>query len=243
MQYFGFDRPSFGIKTFGFGSSEFSPLDLFAGGKQGVWYDPSDKSTLFQDIAGTVPVTKDGDPVGLMKDKSGNSNHASQPLAASRPTYRTDGVLHWLQFDGVDDNLKISNLAAIPQPFSISIAKNETYRATVTYLRSSTGSLGRYADSYWAIAFGDGYSNTKLPFNHEGKILTAKANGANSTITLDGKSLVIKSGNAAMSGDVTIFSSGTNNFVHGDLYSFIISKSPNNNSVESYLANKIGVEI
>ncbi len=70
MQYFGFDRPSFGIKTFGFGSSEFSPLDLFAGGKQGAWYDPSDKTTLFQDVAGTVPVTKDGDPVGLMLDKS-----------------------------------------------------------------------------------------------------------------------------------------------------------------------------
>lgn len=70
MQYFGFDRPSFGIKTFGFGVSEFSPLDLFAGGKQGVWYDPSDKSTLFQDVAGTVPVTKDGDPVGLILDKS-----------------------------------------------------------------------------------------------------------------------------------------------------------------------------
>ena len=48
----------------------FNPLSLFAGGKQGVWYDPSDKSTLFQDVAGTVPVTKDGDPVGLMLDKS-----------------------------------------------------------------------------------------------------------------------------------------------------------------------------
>ena len=73
MQYFGFDRPSFAFKNYGFGSSEsseFSPLDLFAGGKQGVWYDPSDKSTLFQDAAGTVPVTADGDPVGLILDKS-----------------------------------------------------------------------------------------------------------------------------------------------------------------------------
>lgn len=38
----------------------------------------SDKSTLFQDVAGTVPVTKDGDPVGLIRDKSGNGNHATQ---------------------------------------------------------------------------------------------------------------------------------------------------------------------
>lgn len=48
----------------------FDPLTLFAAGKQGVFYDLSDKSTLFQDVAGLVPVTKDGDPVGLMLDKS-----------------------------------------------------------------------------------------------------------------------------------------------------------------------------
>lgn len=103
MQYFGFDRPSFAFKTYGFGSSEFSPLGLFVGGKQGVWYDPSDKSTLFQDAAGTIPVTKDGDPVALMKDKSGNGNHATQTVSTSRPIYKTDGILHWLQPDGVDD--------------------------------------------------------------------------------------------------------------------------------------------
>ena len=102
MQYFGFDRPSFGIKTFGFGAN-FDPMTLFAGGKQGVWYDPSDKSTLFQDVAGTVPVTKDGDPVALMRDKSGNNNHATQSVSTARPIYKTDGILHWLKFDGVDD--------------------------------------------------------------------------------------------------------------------------------------------
>jgi len=107
MQYFGFDRPSFGIKTFGFGDS-FSPLELFASGKQGVWYDPSDKSSLFQDVAGTVPVTKDGDPVALMKDKSGNGNHTTQVMSASRPVYQTDGELHWLYFDGVDDFMQLN---------------------------------------------------------------------------------------------------------------------------------------
>lgn len=86
----------------------FNPLSLFSGGKKGVWYDPSDKSTLFQDAAGTIPVTKDGDPIGLMKDKSGNGYHATQTVSASRPTYRTDGILHWLDFDGGDDYLVTS---------------------------------------------------------------------------------------------------------------------------------------
>ena len=82
-------------------------ITLFTGGRNGVWLDPSDLSTLFQDVAGTIPVTTDGDPVGLIKDKSGNNNHATQPVSAARPTYRTDGVLHWLEFDEVDDSLVI----------------------------------------------------------------------------------------------------------------------------------------
>ena len=48
----------------------FSPSELFASGEQGVWYDPSDLTTLFQDAAGTTPVTGLEQPVGLMLDKS-----------------------------------------------------------------------------------------------------------------------------------------------------------------------------
>lgn len=125
MQYFGFDRLSFAFKTFGFGSSEFSPLDLFAWSKQGVWYDPSDKSTLFQDVEGTIPVVNDGDPVALMKDKSGNNNHATQTVSAARPTYQTDGVLHWLKSDGVDDVLIVDYAVDLPAPALLSVGLNK----------------------------------------------------------------------------------------------------------------------
>jgi hypothetical protein len=54
----------------GFGVQQFSPADLFANGEQGFWYDPSDYSTLFQDSAGTTPVTAVEQAVGLMLDKS-----------------------------------------------------------------------------------------------------------------------------------------------------------------------------
>lgn len=46
-----------------------NPRALFANGEQGVWYDPNDLSALFQDSAGTTPVTAAGQPVGLMLDK------------------------------------------------------------------------------------------------------------------------------------------------------------------------------
>lgn len=107
MRYFGFNRPSFSMRRFGFAFSRFTPADLFKNGEQGVWLDPSDLKTMFQDVNGLVPVTKDGDPVALIKDKSGNNNHATQTTATRRPIYRTDGSLHWLEFDGVDDSIKV----------------------------------------------------------------------------------------------------------------------------------------
>ena len=43
---------------------------LFANNEQGFFYDPNDLSTMYQNAAGTVPVTAVGQPVGLMLDKS-----------------------------------------------------------------------------------------------------------------------------------------------------------------------------
>lgn len=60
---------------------------LFGASEPGAWYDPSDPSTLFQDSAGTTPVTAVEQPVGLMLDKSGIGNHASQATSTKRPKY------------------------------------------------------------------------------------------------------------------------------------------------------------
>lgn len=92
------------------GAAGFDPASLFSGGQVGVWLDPSDLSTLFQDDLGTVPVTADGQSACKVLDKSGNGLHAVQPLVSKAPTYRTDGSLHWLEFDGVDDFLLISGV-------------------------------------------------------------------------------------------------------------------------------------
>lgn len=64
---------------------------LWRNGEQGVWYDVSDLSTMFQDAAGTLPVYMPGQgqvdpPVGRILDKSGRGNHATQATTTSRPT-------------------------------------------------------------------------------------------------------------------------------------------------------------
>lgn len=93
------------------GSRAFTPATLFASGEQGVWYDPSDFSTMFQDSAGTTPVTAVGDPVGKILDKSGRGNHATQGTSASRPVLQQDsGGRYYLSFDGTDDSLATSSI-------------------------------------------------------------------------------------------------------------------------------------
>ncbi|AZM38562.1 hypothetical protein EJP75_08390 [Acinetobacter baumannii] len=85
---------------------------LFANNEQGFAYDPNDLSTMFQDSAGTVPVTAVGQPVGLILDKSGRGNHARQTTSASRPILRqnvTTGA-YYLEFDGSDDFLVTNSI-------------------------------------------------------------------------------------------------------------------------------------
>lgn len=64
---------------------------LFAAGEKGVWFDAGDLSTMFQDVAGTIPVTATGQFVGKWLDKSGNNNHAvASANDTTRPTYQID---------------------------------------------------------------------------------------------------------------------------------------------------------
>lgn len=87
----GTRRIGIGSRTFiSGGSAPFDPATLFAAGEKGWWYDPSDLSTLYQDAAGTTPVTGVGQPVGRMNDKSGNGNYLVQLTDANRPILRQD---------------------------------------------------------------------------------------------------------------------------------------------------------
>lgn len=75
-----------------------------------AFWDFSDLSTMWQDTAGTTPVTTDGQTVARVDDKSGNGRHITQATALNCPTYRTSGGLHWLEFDGTNDGLMSGNV-------------------------------------------------------------------------------------------------------------------------------------
>lgn len=87
-------------------SAPWTPGELFAAGELGAWYDPSDLSSMWQDSAGTVPVTAAGQPVGRIADKSGRGNPLTQPTDTRRPTLAQDAdSRYYLSFDGLNDAL------------------------------------------------------------------------------------------------------------------------------------------
>ena len=87
------------------------PIDLFGAGENGVYFDASDITTLFQDVAGTIPVTAVGQTVALIKDKSGNNNHATQSTLANRPTWRIDPYGYgYLEFNGTSTTMATGNI-------------------------------------------------------------------------------------------------------------------------------------
>jgi hypothetical protein len=71
--------------------------NTFAAGEFGFWFDLWDQYTLFQDVAGTTPVTAAGQSVALVLDKSGNGLNMTQSSGSLQPTWETtDGFPHLL---------------------------------------------------------------------------------------------------------------------------------------------------
>ena len=119
----------------------FSPLSLFAAGEQGVWYDPSDITTLFQDSSGTTPVTTVEKPVGLLLDKSKGLALSSelQPNGDF-----SSGSTGWIiAGDWVIQNNraeKLTNTANSNLGTSVSVEANKSYLVTFNII-SVSGSV------------------------------------------------------------------------------------------------------
>lgn len=109
LDYF---QPSYGVAMLApETASPFTPAALFAAGEQGVWLDPSDFSTMFQDAAGTTPVTATGQSVLRILDKSGRGNNATQASSGSAPTLQQDANgNYYLNFDGSNDSLQTTSI-------------------------------------------------------------------------------------------------------------------------------------
>lgn len=111
------------------GTGAWTPDLWFLASEQGIWLDPSDMSVMFQDSAGTIPVTAVEQPVGKILDKSGRGNHATQATAASRPVLSARKNLLL-----ATTTLATQNVTTVATPYTLS----HTGTGTITLSGTST---------------------------------------------------------------------------------------------------------
>ena len=118
---------------------------LFTNGEQGFFYDPSDMGTMFQDAAGTIPVTAVEQPLGLILDKSKPITNIS---ILDNAFLLADS---WIAFNpaisvtNVGGSLRVSKGAIRPNNVykSFSCESNKLYRLSVKF-KNHTGNNVRF---------------------------------------------------------------------------------------------------
>lgn len=156
------------------GGAIFSPQQLVPF-SSGLWLDPSDISTGFQDSAGTTPQTATGQPTGKRNDKSGRANHVLQATAAARPIYTVAGSISSDIFDGVDDGYSTATFVAgtlvSGMDFFIAVKRSSIAKGVLCSMTPTAGTefFGVY-DSAGGAAVATGAG--------AGAVATYKVNGA-----------------------------------------------------------------
>lgn len=143
-------------------------LGAFSGGAPGWLYDDSNMSTLFQDSAGTTPVTALEQPVGLQLDLSGRGNNRYTSSSPNRPTW------------SARYNLLLATASLSTQSVT-TVATNYvlyfTGSGTVTLSGTSTGTLSAGSNTITCTA-------GTLTLTVSGSVLTADLRPANQAVGL-----------------------------------------------------------
>lgn len=148
-------------------STGFDPLSLAS---CVGWYDFTDRSTLYQDAAGTTPATSVSDPVGRIVDRA-DGYVMTQSTTAAKPTVVSEGV----EFDGVDDVFE-TTLDAVPYDFQAPFTVVVSCTVDPSMDTGFHGVVGRFhgpGDSSWDLGV------------HEGKMRFAARGTSNIDTGLD----------------------------------------------------------
>ena len=235
----------------------------------GLIYNIQDISTLFQDAAGTIPVTAVGQPVGKVLDISGNGNHATQPITAARPALVKINGLYALSFDGIDDYLDIPHLGLYAGGACSIVAaidsQNQTTNAALISERNSAVATPQYIpsrtvanDGFDALLVNDAGTTVKDTNGTTSGLRTKTVrsiidNGQNINIykegVLSGYDDYTRSGSLTLNNTTLGASVSTTNsmFMKMNLFGLIVTKSALNDvqrlQCEKYLGRKVNVPI
>tara|TARA_R110000803_G_scaffold41193_2_gene88659 strand:- start:714 stop:1499 length:786 start_codon:yes stop_codon:yes gene_type:complete len=244
----------------------FNPLSLFASGEQGAWYDPSDLSSMKQLSDGTVDAVV-GQPVGYLRDKSGNANHAIQATSSKRPTLRESGGLYYLEFSGAQGLRTASNInftGTDTMSAFLGVKKDNDDSTSLVEFSNTIGSGSgkfRFASDtgglYRWSSRGDVLSNANSTGNNAPttNVLTAQSEISEdlNILRIDGVQAASSTSNQGVgnySSDALNIGARNNALslhLTGRIYSIIIrnvlSSDTEINSTEAYVASKTGVSL
>jgi hypothetical protein len=150
---------------------------LFGAGEKGVWYDPSDFSTLYQDAKGTPPVTAVGQVVGLMLDKSRGLVLGSELVTNGGFVTDTGWVkgTGWSIADGVathsgatvgtlTQSVVLTNLSTVKVTFTVTGYVSGNVYVTFTGGSGATASAAYAANGTYTAYLNTGTGNVNLYF-------------------------------------------------------------------------------
>ena len=223
--------------------SSFNPTSI--SGLQ-LWLDSSDSGTLFQDSAGIIPATKDGDPVGYWKDKSGNNRNFTQATAANRPALKTSiqNSKNIIRFDGINDFIQPSGYAIGAQPVTIFTVFKTNGTGYHNIYDSSNSNPMMWIDNSGQIEFDiTGYRSSSV-LNTATLVSYVNASSGG-IIAINGVTATSPYNVALSSSATTFFNRGGGQTYKGDFYEMLIYNSAlstaQRQQVETYLNQKWGV--
>lgn len=127
------------INTYAYGEA---PQTLFNGGEVGLFLDTQDLSTMFQDVARTIPAAVN-QPVAVRLDKSGRGNHMAQAAVANRPILRLSGGRYYLEYDGANDFFSGSvNLSSVNKLTAFTAMRVINRASAPVLVEHGSGTLG-----------------------------------------------------------------------------------------------------
>lgn len=165
-------------------TTPFSPLSLFSAGEQGVWYDPSDLTTMFEDSAGLTPVHTPGNgvadsPVALLFDKHSGAVGTNGAYSYNKLLYTEEfNNAYWTTEQasiGVNQTLAPNDtLTADSLQESVTNSRHIVYRNTSVSSGNNTFSVAAKANTRSFLA---------LSLNTGGPAFTAIFDLTNGTVT------------------------------------------------------------
>jgi hypothetical protein len=130
-------------------ASTWHPSSLFGNDESGGVWDFTDRSTMWTDVAGTTPVSSDGDPIMRIDDISGTGLNLTSATAANALKYRPETPCA----ESTGAHYIYADIPALAYPFSMGLAGNAVgytgdSRAGMSVAKPSATNMGAFVLGY-----------------------------------------------------------------------------------------------